>query len=216
MQRPGPHLKNETYNFGLMAREEAEGHVYVLELHGGFWYVGHTRLSPPERRVLQHFETPGRPAAWTKLHRPARLFEIFPGPPSAETAKVQELMQVYGIDAVRGGAWSKCKLDAASIRTLERIVRHDSGSCTLCGSAEHWSRTCPSRKSASLKTKPGLPRAAPCSRCGKRGHSLEDCRAYKHKDGEALPCLYCGRTSHNHSRCYAKTTIDGDPIEFVD
>jgi predicted GIY-YIG superfamily endonuclease len=208
------HLKSRRHNLEPMAREEAEGHVYVLELHGGFWYVGHTRLLPPERRVLQHFETPGSPAAWTKLHRPARLSEIFPGAASAETAKVQELMQLYGIDAVRGGAWSECELDATSIRALEKIVRHDSGSCTLCGSAEHWFRTCPLRGTARLKT--GLSRTAPCGRCGKRGHTTEDCRAYKHKDGRPLPCLYCGRSGHNHSRCYAKTTVDGDPIEFVD
>lgn len=95
---PPPKASNfEEFNIG----NNSVG-VYVLELEGGFHYVGHA--SEMKSRIIAHFG--GNGSAWTKLHHPVRISEIIPGGDlSAEENKTIELMGKYGPDKVRGGPW---------------------------------------------------------------------------------------------------------------
>jgi len=163
---------------------------------------------PPERRVLEHFEVPGNPAAWTRKHCPRSLVELAPGGTRAETAKTLELMATHGAGAVRGGAWCQLELSEETLRELGHMVAHEEGKCVKCGGAGHWAARCPRRRAPRVPKQ----RVVPCGRCNKRGHTTEECRAYQDAGGRTLPCLHCGRTSHTHRDCYAKTTADGERI----
>ncbi len=84
---------------------------YVLELENGYYYVGITARSNPLTRIDEHFAGVG--AKWTRLHKPVRLLRLtFLGQITEDVAKeheqgtAQNLMDAYGYNNVRGGAYT--------------------------------------------------------------------------------------------------------------
>lgn len=75
--------------------------TYVLELEDGFWYVGKT--ANVKQRISRHMA--GYGCLWTKLHKPVRLFKVYKG--SREKDIVLAFMKIFGIDKVRGWAYSQ-------------------------------------------------------------------------------------------------------------
>jgi len=65
---------------------------------------------------------------------------------------------------------------------------------------------------------------ATCARCGRSGHSIQDCFARTAYDGQELTfsglgkgrapatCARCGRTGHSIHDCFARTTHDGHEL----
>ena len=53
-----------------------------------------------------------------------------------------------------------------------------------------------------------------CVRCGRVGHSVNDCYATTDIEGESLviSCGRCGRNSHTIESCYSTFDIDGRPL----
>ena len=54
-----------------------QGHVYILELEGGHFYVGHSM--DVETGIAAHFLGNGAGAVWTNLHKPLRVLSGHPG-----------------------------------------------------------------------------------------------------------------------------------------
>lgn len=82
--------------------------LYTLYLNGGNYYVGITAYKTAKTRYEQHLNGSG--AKWTKLHKPAGILEQKPLgfiPESEaiehETAKTIEMIDIHGINKVRGG-----------------------------------------------------------------------------------------------------------------
>ena len=80
----------------------------MLELEDGKWYVGITTQTP-EARFEQH-SSGFTGAAWTKLHKPIKIFDRkFLGDLDEIDAKLYEArvtrayMKKYGVNNVRGG-----------------------------------------------------------------------------------------------------------------
>jgi len=79
-------------------------YIYVLELEGGFWYVGRTHeLS---KRLKKH--TFGGGSAWTKLHQVKMLHSVHIGDEDEERLTTMDLMKIHGFDKVRGAGYSMC------------------------------------------------------------------------------------------------------------
>ena len=101
----------------------AQGHVYTLELKGGYFYVGHSL--EVETRIAAHFL--GNGAMWTRLHRPVRVLSVVPGDQMLENCATIALMVQQGHERVRGGKW--CLLEhkvPAAIRKAMHYVRPSS------------------------------------------------------------------------------------------
>jgi len=77
--------------------------VYVLELEDDCWYVGITHNL--NMRYAQHLSGDG--AVWTKMHPPKRIHAVYTEDASfkLENEVTRKLIDVYGVDKVRGGAW---------------------------------------------------------------------------------------------------------------
>lgn len=82
--------------------------LYTLYLSGGNYYVGITAYKTAKTRYEQH--TNGTGAKWTKLHKPSGILEekllgFMPESEAIEyeTAKTIEMIDLYGINKVRGG-----------------------------------------------------------------------------------------------------------------
>lgn len=118
--------------------------VYILELEGGFYYVGRTKeLNLPDR-LDAHKK--GHGSKWTSLHRPTHVRYIYHTDDIfREDLETKRLMLIYGIDRVRGGAYSRECLPEFQIRALEYELRGCEQLCYRCGSNTHFIAQCPTR-----------------------------------------------------------------------
>ena len=82
-----------------------EGHVYVLKLESGKFYVGYSR--EVETRIASHFLGSG--AKFTQKHKPLEVVSVKPGDLLLENVTTIALMAKHGYQNVRGGKY--CKLD---------------------------------------------------------------------------------------------------------
>ena len=97
-------------------------HIYVLELEGGYYYVGKSRY--PDWRLWQHVH--GKGAEWTKVHPPLRRIARYPyyveteyDEDRYENRTTIETMEKYGWQRVRGGEWC----EVSEIETLKKLHR---------------------------------------------------------------------------------------------
>ena len=142
--------------------------VYILQLAGGKYYVGYSR--GVEKRVQEHFNGTG--SEWTKIHKPLKVVTCLPGDLELENAMTKKYMIKYGIDNVRGGAYSSVKLSDSVLRVLKQEISHLSDLCFRCHKRGHYVKQCPLRI---------------CSRCGRSNHVASNCYAKKHVNGDILP-----------------------------
>lgn len=118
-------------------------HVYVATLADGCFYVGVTL--DMERREREH--RVGNASAWTKVHPLTSMasietYENINEAATAEIANTTLLMNEYGIDAVRGGAFTKVRLTKAEQTVLAPELDHNANRCFRCGVVGHYASRC--------------------------------------------------------------------------
>lgn len=207
--------------------------LYVLRLENDKYYVGTTINI--DQRINQHKN--GGASAWTDKHKFLELIMTKPIESSLEEdLEVKKLMDVYGIDNVRGGCYSQIILPPVQIDLLRRELNHAAGKCLGCGEKGHFVKDCPNK----LKTLPAFPPVIQCSRCHEEGHNIRDCRNSTRADGQLLcgavwhkdikcwglackttglctlhtptetDCIRCSRSTHSIEKCYATTDTYGN------
>ena len=113
--------------------------IYILKLRAGKYYIGKTRNI--EKRYEEHLTGTG--SGWTKKHKPVSLIKTIKNTSQFDEDKyVKEYMAKYGIENVRGGSYSNIVLDANSIATLEKEIRHSNNVCMRCGRDSHYIKDC--------------------------------------------------------------------------
>jgi cellular nucleic acid-binding protein len=186
--------------------------IYVLKLAEGKYYVG--KSADVAQRFKQHMS--GRGSTWTGLYKPVSIVETRPiNSPFDETNITKEYMKKYGMDNVRGGAYSKTDISEHA-DTLRAEFRAAGDSCFKCGKSGHFARNCEeaeitiecadchrefksdegfdahrcsSRRSKKDEDDDGweeAPRRGACYRCGRYGHYSPDCYASRHVKGYYL------------------------------
>ena len=86
-----------------------QGHVYVLELANGNWYVGHS--NDIQCRIASHFLGAG--SKWTMLHKPLNVASVRTGDTLLETCVTVAMMARFGFERVRGGSYCNVELQKA-------------------------------------------------------------------------------------------------------
>lgn len=83
--------------------------LYVLRLQGDRYYVGQS--TNPTERIKKHFD--GEGSSWTRLHAPLEVVKTVAldttswlAATAIENTLTLELMQIFGAENVRGGAYS--------------------------------------------------------------------------------------------------------------
>jgi hypothetical protein len=158
-------------------------YIYVLHLEQGKYYVGRSKLE--EGRIIEHF-TGEKSCQWTRKYKPIEVCEKFRGDPLYEDFVTKIYMAKYGIDNVRGGAYSNIKLEEYQILSLQRELYNALNLCFLCGASDHYMKYCTnkvkrqrvdSQKIEKQKMeKPSKSRyLGKCYKCGDNTHYVKDC-----------------------------------------
>lgn len=170
--------------------------VYALKLANGKYYVGKT--DDLEQRLQNHFSGSG--AAWTREHEPIKVLEIRENVSRFEEDKMtKEYMEKYGIDNVRGGAYSQVELADETREFLQREIRGTSDVCFKCNRPGHWASQCYAR----------TVQVWCCEMCDAQFDTRQQaerhersCGVRRRTDGDR--CFRCRRTGHWASQCWAR------------
>jgi len=140
--------------------EDKKYAIYVLRLEKNKYYIG--KSTNLQKRLKQHFK--GRGATWTRLYHPIEIYEIRRNCDVFDEEKITlQYMKRYGINNVRGGSYSRIQLDKYELNQVVRIIRSSEDRCYVCGSLEHFAKSC---------------NKLFCTNCKHNGHSSEDCRYF--------------------------------------
>ena len=91
--------------------------IYILKCKEDKYYVGKI-ASNVWKRIKQHFD--GKGAKWTKKYKPTDILDIRRGLNDYDESKVTlDMMKIFGIHNVRGGAYSKMRLDKTQVEYAE-------------------------------------------------------------------------------------------------
>jgi predicted GIY-YIG superfamily endonuclease len=113
--------------------------IYILKLRDGKYYVG--KSDNVENRFEQHLE--GNGSAWTKKYSPIKIEKTIPkSSPFDEDRYVKEYMAKYGVDNVRGGAYTQISLGEDVTAQIEKEIRGATDKCMKCGEPGHFVSNC--------------------------------------------------------------------------
>jgi predicted GIY-YIG superfamily endonuclease len=113
--------------------------IYILKLRENKFYVGKT--TNPVNRIKQHCE--GNGSFWTQMYPPIGIEAIFKDrSPFEEDRYVKEYMSKYGMDSVRGGAYSSMYLTEEQKFFITQELLSIENRCYSCGSIGHYANQC--------------------------------------------------------------------------
>lgn len=174
--------------------------IYILKLQGNHYYVG--KSENPQRRFQEHLKGSG--SAWTKKYKPLCIQETIPNQTDFDEDKyVKMYMSKYGIENVRGGAYTSIDLSEEQEQNLRHELRAATDKCLNCGKPGHFAKNC--------KRKTSFTATCHC------GTSFLDYDEFMTHQRMCLPksnsCTICGRNGHVAKNCYAKTDVQGRALE---
>ncbi len=106
-------------------------------------YVGTTTVDNYSERMRIHARGGG--AEWTTLYPPFDVMRtiVCDDPAHVENNTTLEMMNLYGISAVRGGNWVQCTLPDTELISLVHLLDMTYKRCVECHQPGHFRKKCP-------------------------------------------------------------------------
>jgi hypothetical protein len=107
--------------------------IYSLSLENNKFYIGRTIIDPNIKLIQQE-----NGVEWTKIYKPLRIIEQYASNDIfEEDILTKKYMLKYGIDNVRGGSYTKIKLDDWQIKLLNQEFQTANEICFNCNQTEN-------------------------------------------------------------------------------
>jgi hypothetical protein len=162
--------------------------IYILQLQNNKYYVGKTLNH--QFRLEQHFTNHG--SEWTKKHKPIKILKIEHNCDVFDEDKYTlKAMTQFGINNVRGGSYTKIKLDNYDIENIKKMIDTATDNCYICGVKGHFAKDCQYDE-----------------------YNIKDVHKLLEKLTKENKCFRCHRIGHRMKKCYAKTLTTGEHIDF--
>jgi predicted GIY-YIG superfamily endonuclease len=198
--------------------------IYILFLQDGCYYIGKT-YKDPSVRFEEHKN--GQGCKWTSIHPPIHIVDIIYGVDHFDEDKyTKQYMKLYGIEKVRGGAYTTIKLQTATVSLLQKELNSASDHCFICNNEGHFANECKSkakyitkRKNNTLSinnTKQVKTKRKCTTSTVQQSDQKYDKRAFgnqaygKRRD---TVCGRCGRNTHTKIQCHASTHLNGTKLQ---
>jgi hypothetical protein len=115
--------------------------IYVLQLENGKYFIDCT--DTVQYDIYMHIK--GHAAVRTKKHKFVKVTHVFRGHRIDLFKYILLFMDMYGMQAVRGGCFLLENMTAENENTICNILSFKDYSCFFCGLTTHLVNVCPSR-----------------------------------------------------------------------
>ena len=178
--------------------------IYILKLQNSKYYIG--KSNNIEKRYKEHIS--GLGSVWTKKYKPIKIEKIIKNASIYDEDRyVKEYMAKYGLDNVRGGAYSSMKLSDDQICSLAKEFIATNDLCTRCGRSGHFIKDCYAKKDVFLNN---IDSSSPSSDSeSDKENEIDSCKT---KLLKKKACYRCGYNNHFIKDCYAKKDISGNDL----
>lgn len=117
--------------------------IYILRLTDQKFYIG--RTNNLNSRINSHFN--GNGSIWTKKYPPVKLEKVIEiNDNFQEDVWFKKYVDKYGINNVRGSAYSSIILDENEIKCIQKEIRNAKDLCFICGKDDHFISDCKQKK----------------------------------------------------------------------
>ncbi len=157
--------------------------IYILELEQNKYYIG--KSNNIELRINSHFINNG--SEWTQIYKPIKVIDIINNCDDYDEDKyVFKYMNLYGIDNVRGGSFSKLEICNEYKLVIQHILYSTNNLCYVCKEFGHFGKNCSKKIITNNIQITNITNPIICTRCKRYNHIKENCNYKTFKGGKKI------------------------------